>query len=166
MIDRRHPLADRHVDVVHQLAGVGQQQIDGLGSVDARTAADGDERIPRPAVAGIVDGGRQAGIGRFDVHIGEDAGLDAELSDLLCDALGNPSGRDALVGDHQHPPRAELTQLETDFADSTGTEFQLRCAVGEDRFGIRGKIRRHLDLLTTDGSSARPPRQSALRNGR
>ena len=47
-VDRRPAPADRRVDVVHQLAGVGGQQVDRLGGVDARAAADGDEASHGP----------------------------------------------------------------------------------------------------------------------
>ena len=46
-LGRRQRLPDRRVDVVHQLAGVGGQQVDRLRGVDRRAAADGQDRVER-----------------------------------------------------------------------------------------------------------------------
>ena len=42
----RQALADRRVDVVEEVGGrIGRVEVDGLGGVDRRAAADGDERV-------------------------------------------------------------------------------------------------------------------------
>ena len=71
---RRRAPSDRGVDVVHQLAGVGGEQVDRLGGVDARPTADGDEGVPRARCARVVDRLLEAGVGRLDVHPVVDAG--------------------------------------------------------------------------------------------
>ncbi len=48
--------------------------------------------------------------------------------------------RDAAIGHQQHPARPQLAQIETDFVGGAGTELQLRCPVGEYRFGVGGKV--------------------------
>ena len=50
-LGRRSAAADRRVDVVEQLAGVGGEQVDRLGGVDRRPAADRDDRVERAGVA-------------------------------------------------------------------------------------------------------------------
>ena len=56
------------VDVVHQLARVGGQQVDRLGGVDRGAAADREDRVERPGVAGELDRLVQRLVGRLDVH--------------------------------------------------------------------------------------------------
>src|SRR5919112_633685 len=70
--------ADGLVDVVHQLAGVGGEQVDRLGGVDAGAAAHGHIGVPGPVGLGVVDRLLEAGVGRFDVDAVVDVGLDVE----------------------------------------------------------------------------------------
>ena len=92
---------DRSVDVVHQLAGVGGEQVDRLGGVDRRPAADRDEPVPWTVLAGEVDRLGEARVGRLDVGAVEDHRLDAEAGDLVGDPLRVAGGGDAGVGDEQ-----------------------------------------------------------------
>ena len=88
-------LADRGVHVVEQVAGVGAEQVDRLGGVDRGSAADRDEGVPRPAVAGELDGLDHARVGGLDVRPVEQHRLDAGGLDLLGDPLRVAGRRDA-----------------------------------------------------------------------
>ncbi len=96
-----------------------------------------------PASRAYVDGRLEAGIGGFDAHAVEHLRLYPGLGHLVGDALGDSGCRDAAIGHQQHPARPQLAQVETDFVGGAGTELQLRCPVGEYRFGVGGKGRSH-----------------------
>ena len=133
---RRPRLADRGVDVVHQLAVVGGEQVDRLRGVDRGPAADRDERVPRPGVAGVGDRRLHAGVGRLDVDAVEDRRLDAELAHLVGDPLRVAGGGDARVGDHQDPADVVLGEVVADLVGGALAELQTGRAVGEDRFEL------------------------------
>ena len=124
-------LADRRVDVVHQLAGVGQQQVDRLGGVDRGAAADRDDGVERAAVAGEVDRVRERLVGGLDVHLVVRRDVDAAVGDPGRDPLGVTGGGDPRVGDQEHPPGSGLDQVEADLVGGARPELQVRCAVGE-----------------------------------
>ncbi len=137
---RRLALADRHVDVVHQLTGVGGEQVDRLAGVDARPAADRDEGVPRAGRAGLLDRGDEALVGRLDVDAVEDTRLDAELRHLVGHPLRDPGGGHARVGDDQDALDAVLAEVVADLVGGATAELQLGCAVGEDGLGIGGRV--------------------------
>ncbi len=160
-------LADGGVDVVHQVAVVGDEQVDRLGGVDRRTAADGDVGVPRPRVPGVGDRRLEAGVGGLDVDAVEDGRLDAELTHLVGHALRVAGGRDARVGDHQDPPDVVLGEVVADLVGGSFAELQARGTVGEDRLTHAPNLRGALPLLiaraavTSGESGSCPPRTSA-----
>ena len=111
---RRRAGADGLVDVVHQLAVVGGQQVDRLGGVDRRAAADGDEPVPVARVAGVLDGLEHRVVGRLDMHAVEHFGVHAVAAQRNRDPRRRPVARHAGVGDDQHcwtPEPAGRTDL-------------------------------------------------------
>ena len=87
------------VDVVHQLAGVGQQQVDRLGGVDRRAAADRD--APRRTGARRLGVRAKSTASPSDSSVGSTRArskiddLDAARPDLLGDPGRVTGGRDA-----------------------------------------------------------------------
>ena len=92
--------ADRRRDEVEQLTGVGGQQVDRLGGVHGRSAADRDEAVP-VLFAGPCHRLVDALVGGLDGHPVEHLGLDARGDELSVDPVGHPGVPDAGVGDHQ-----------------------------------------------------------------
>jgi hypothetical protein len=136
-LGRRPPLADGRVDVVHQLARVGEQQVHRLGGVDGGPAADGHEGVPGPVRLGPLDGLPHALVVGLDVDAVVDVGLDVEAAHLVGDPGREPGGRDAGVGDDQDPLGAVLRQVVADLVARAGAELQQGRAVGEDGLGHR-----------------------------
>ena len=94
-VDRRGGLPDRRVDVVHQLAGVGQQQVDRLAGVDRRAAADRDHRVERAVLAGEADRVGHRLVGGLDVHPVVRRDVEAAVGHLVGDPGRVAGGGDA-----------------------------------------------------------------------
>src|SRR3954451_19389993 len=164
---RRGPLSNRGVDVVEHLARVAVQQVDRLGGVDRRPTADRHERVPGTTVSSEVDRLDQARIGRLDVRPVEQSRLDADRLDLLDDPLRMPGGRDARVGDHQHPMDAVRREVVADLVRGTGPELQLWGTVGEDGLVVAGwdHAGSLLPLYCLDCRGIRTPWPSSAHSG-
>jgi hypothetical protein len=103
-VDRFLAEANGLVHIVHQLPGVGGEQVDGFRRVDARAAAHGHEGVPGSVVPRVVDGALQALVGRLHPAPVEDQSLDAEVAHLVRDALGSAGGGEPGVRDDQDAP--------------------------------------------------------------
>jgi hypothetical protein len=132
---RRAALAHRGVHVVEDVAGVGAEQVDGLGGVDRGAAADRDERVPRTALARELHGLHQAGVGRLHVRPVEQHRVDPRGPDLLGDPLRVAGRRDPRVGDHEHPTDVVRREVVADLVRRAGAELQQRGTVGEHGLG-------------------------------
>jgi hypothetical protein len=112
---------------------VAGQQVDRLGGVDRRAAADRDEPVPRALGAGVLGGLVHRVVGGLDVHAVEDLGVDLVAAQVVGDALRDADRADPGIGDDQHPLDAVLAELEADLVGGAGAELQRRRAPGEDR---------------------------------
>ena len=129
---------DRGVDVVHQVAIVGDQQVHRLCGVDAAATADRHDRVERTFRTGELDGLDHAGVGRLDAGAVVDDGLETIGLELPGQLIRCPSGGDPWVGDHQHPPRTQLTEVECELVPRADAELEPGGTIGEDRLGMLG----------------------------
>src|ERR671929_1590 len=115
------------------LASVGGEQVDRLGGVYRRAAADGDEAVPRPLSPRVPGGLVEAVVGRLHVDAVEDLRLDAVPGQRLGDPLRQPGRMHVGISDDQYPLDAELGNVEADLVDRARPELQRRRAPGVDR---------------------------------
>ena len=101
-LGRRPAAADRGVDVVEQLPRVGGEQVDRLGGVDRRPAADRHDASNGPASRGNAMAAA-ALVRRLDVHPVEHDDLDAVVTQPVRDPSRLPGRGHAGIGDEDHP---------------------------------------------------------------
>ena len=115
-------LADRRVDVVEEVGrGIGRVEVGGLGGVDDRPAADGDEAVELVAAR---EGDRvlERHVGRLDAHAVVDDGGDAGGLERLEHRGERRQAGDDRVGDHQGPAHAQVGEIHPDFTRDPGAE--------------------------------------------
>src|ERR1035441_4292673 len=126
------PPSDRRVDVVHQVALVGGQQVHRFGGVDGRAAAHRDEPVPGTLLPGVTGGFVHAVVGGLDVTSVKDLRRDPVPGQRLGDARRDAEFVNPGIGEDQDPPGAVLGHLETDLIHGARAELQRRRAPGED----------------------------------
>jgi len=146
-VDRRSPAPDGEVDVVHEVAGVGGQEVDGFGGVDAGAASDRDDGVERAVVATERHCHRHAFVGRLDAGPLEHHRGDATSADLFGDPRRCARSGDTGIGDEEHSRGAETAQVMTHLGARARAELQLRRTVGEDALRTIRHALGHLLLL-------------------
>ncbi len=155
---RRASAAHRGVDVVHELAGVGGEQVDGLAGVDRRAAADGEDRVEGTVLASEGDRVGEGDVGRLDPRLVVDDDLDAVGGDLVGDPRRVAGGGDAGVGHEQHPPDPPGAQVVADLRGRAAPHLEGGGGVGEDGLAHGSE--------TTRGSTGRRTAGAGLRRAR
>ena len=130
-------VSDTSVDVLDRnvaIASAPRSQVESSACTAIRF--DSDITATTAAFEGLTDDAGVPRVGRLDVHAVEHHRLGAERGDLVGDPLRVAGGRDAGVGEHQHPAGAVLLQVVADLLGGAAAELQRRRAVGEDGLGV------------------------------
>ena len=119
----RQALADRRVHVVEKIRGrIRRVEVHGLGGVDGRAAADGDERVERPR-ARERDRVEERFVARLDAHAVVRARRARRSARATRATVAHrrqlPHDR---IGHDQHERRAHLGEVHADFARHADAE--------------------------------------------
>ena len=88
--------------------------------------------------ASELDGLDHAGVGGLDPGTLEENRLDTVGAQRLGDLVRRACRGDSRVGDHEHPPRAQLAQVERELVPRPDSELESGGTIGEDRLGTLG----------------------------
>ena len=114
---------------------MGRVEVGGLGGVDAGAASDGDERV-EIALAGEVDGGLERLVGRLDLDLVEQDGVDALRPERVEHNGDRLQLRHTGVGDDGDALGSEPGDLVSDLAGDAGSELDGGGVYGEGGFEV------------------------------
>ena len=129
----RSPLPYRSVDVCEKVGGVCRVEVGGLGGVDAGAASDGDERV-EVSLGGELDSGLERLVGRLDLDLVEQDGVDALGPERVEHNGDRFKPRHTGVGDDGYALRSESGDLVSDLAGDAGAELDGGGVYGEGCF--------------------------------
>ncbi|GBD16592.1 hypothetical protein HRbin26_01490 [bacterium HR26] len=138
----RLSLADRLVDVVHQLARMGGKEVHRLGGVDGAAPAQRDERL-RLRLPGIGDRVVHRAVGRLHVDVVVHVELDPSIADDPLQFLDQAELPQVPIGHQQGAADAEPVQLVAQLPRGAEPEADGHAVERDDGLGRDEAIVRH-----------------------
>ena len=157
--------ADRPVQVVGQVAGVGRQQVHDLGGIDDRAAPDGHEAIEASLGPDPGDCLLRGGIGGLDRNALETDDLDACARQRGIGTTGDAGRDDAGVGHQCHTTESQLRRVEPGLVDGADTEHDGWSDPREHRLVHSRTVRHRSSAVPVVRTSRRIPAGPMPRRG-